>query len=112
MSGRDDAGAGAAAGAAAASELSAVSNVASSAPIGTVSPSLTLTALSVPATGDGISVFTLSVWTSTSRSYFSTFSPGCFSHFPMVPSVTDSPSFGIFSSKTDISNTPPIPSSS
>jgi hypothetical protein len=30
----------------------------------------------------------------------------------MVPSVTDSPSFGIFSSKTDIFNTPPIPSSS
>src|SRR6266542_5554443 len=49
---------------------SAVSNVASSVPIGTVSPSLTLTSLRVPATGDGISVFTLSVWTSTSRSYF------------------------------------------
>ncbi len=29
-----------------------------------------------------------------------TFSPGCFSHLPMVPSVTDSPSLGIFSSNT------------
>ena len=87
---------------------SAVSNVASNAPIGTVSPSATLTSFNVPATGDGISVFTLSVWTSTMRSYFSTASPGCFSHLPIVPSVTDSPSFGIFSSNVPI-RFPPVP---
>ena len=34
---------------------------------------------------------TLSVTTSTSGSYRRTESPGCFSHFPMVPSTTDSP---------------------
>src|SRR2546428_13700156 len=73
--------------------------MARSVPIGTVWPSSTLTSLSVPATGDGISVFTLSVWTSTRRSYLFTLSPGCFSHFPIVPSVTDSPSLGILSSK-------------
>src|SRR5256885_9008791 len=73
--------------------------MARSVPIGTVWPSSTLTSLRVPATGDGISVFTLSVWTSTRRSYLFTLSPGCFSHFPIVPSVTDSPSLGIFSSK-------------
>ena len=67
-------------------------------PIGTVWPSWTFTSLSVPATGEGISVFTLSVCTSTRRSYLLTFSPGCFSHFPIVPSVTDSPSLGILSS--------------
>src|SRR2546423_2478137 len=72
--------------------------MARSVPIGTVWPSWTLTSLSVPATGDGISVLTLSVWTSTRRSYLFTFSPGCFSHFPIVPSVTDSPSLGILSS--------------
>jgi hypothetical protein len=78
-----------------------MSNVARSVPIGTVCPSSTRTSLSVPATGDGISVFTLSVCTSTRRSYLFTFSPGCFSHLPIVPSVTDSPSLGIFSSNTD-----------
>src|SRR5207302_9051140 len=82
----------------AAASPSAVSKMARSVPIATVWPSSTLTSLRVPATGDGISVFTLSVWTSTRRSYLFTLSPGCFSHFPIVPSVTDSPSFGIFSS--------------
>jgi hypothetical protein len=66
--------------------------------MGTVCPSSTLTSRSVPDTGDGISVFTLSVCTSTRRSYLFTVSPGFFSHLPIVPSVTDSPSFGIFSS--------------
>ena len=75
-----------------------MSKTARSVPIGTVCPSWTFTSFSVPSTGEGISVFTLSVCTSTSRSYLFTFSPGCFSHFPMVPSVTDSPSFGILSS--------------
>jgi hypothetical protein len=48
-----------------------------------------------PLTGDGISAFTLSVITSASDSYFSTVSPGCLSHFPIVPSVTLSPNWGI-----------------
>ncbi len=51
---------------------------------------------SVPATGEGISVSTLSVDTSTSGSSTSTESPTFFSHRVTVPSVTDSPSSGIF----------------
>ena len=39
-------------------------------------------------TGDGSSTFTLSVLISTIGSYFSIFSPGCFSHLSIVPSVT------------------------
>ena len=91
-------GCGGADGAVAAASPSAVSKIARRVPIGTVWPSWTFTSLSVPATGEGISVFTLSVCTSTRRSYLLTFSPGCFSHFPIVPSVTDSPSLGILSS--------------
>src|SRR5438094_3622789 len=82
----------------AAAASSAVSKTARSVPIGTVCPSSTLISRSVPDTGDGISVFTLSVCTSTRRSYLFTFSPGFLSHLPIVPSVTDSPSFGIFNS--------------
>ena len=48
----------------------------------------------VPVAGAGTSMFTLSVTTSTSGSYFSTLSPTCFSHFPITPSVTDSPTCG------------------
>ena len=43
----------------------------------------------------GTSALTLSVTTSTSGSYLATWSPGCFSHFPIVPSATLSPSWGI-----------------
>ena len=50
---------------------------------------------SVPATGDGISVSTLSVETSSSGSSTSTLSPTFFSQRVTVPSVTDSPSSGI-----------------
>src|SRR5687768_7819910 len=75
-----------------------VSSTARTVPTETVWPSWTLISDSVPSTSEGISVFTLSVCTSTSRSYFFTCSPGCFSHLPIVPSVTDSPSLGIFSS--------------
>ena len=49
----------------------------------------------VPETGDGISVSTLSVETSTSGSSAATASPTFFSHRVTVPSVTDSPSVGI-----------------
>ena len=50
---------------------------------------------SVPSNGDGTSALTLSVMTSSSGSYLSTWSPGCFSHLPIVPSATLSPSWGI-----------------
>src|SRR5207302_11107925 len=50
----------------------------------------------MPATGLGTSALTLSVWISTSGSSRSTRSPGCFNQRPMVPSETDSPSCGIF----------------
>ena len=68
--------------------------MASSAPTSTVSSSLTLISSRVPATGEGISVSTLSVETSSSASSTSTESPGCFSHRVTVPSVTLSPSCG------------------
>ena len=68
--------------------------MASSAPTSTVSSSSTLISSSVPATGEGISVSTLSVETSSSGSSTSTVSPTDFSQRVMVPSVTDSPSAG------------------
>ena len=63
-------------------------------PMGIVSPSTAIISRSVPATGDGSSIATLSVTTSTSGSYFSILSPTATSHFPMMPSVTDSPTWG------------------
>ena len=69
--------------------------LASSPPTATVSSSSAVIASSVPATGDGISVSTLSVDTSTSGSSTSTVSPTFFSQRVTVPSVTDSPSSGI-----------------
>ncbi len=72
-----------------------------SAPTGTVSSSPTSTSCSVPATGLGISVSTLSVDTSSSGSSTSTCSPTCLSQRVTVPSVTDSPSAGIFT-RSDI----------
>src|SRR5438270_366135 len=47
-----------------------------------------------PLAGAGTSASTLSVVTSTSPSPSRTWSPGCFSHLAMVPSVTDSPISG------------------
>ncbi len=67
---------------------------ASSAPTSTVSSSETLISSSVPATGEGISVSTLSVETSSSGSSTATSSPTCFSQRVTVPSVTDSPRAG------------------
>src|SRR6185312_369073 len=69
---------------------------ANSPPTSTVSSSSAVIDTSVPATGDGISVSTLSVDTSTSGSSTSTLSPTFFSQRVTVPSVTDSPSSGIF----------------
>src|SRR3712207_8072640 len=64
---------------------------ASSAPTSTVSSSATRILLSTPAAGEGISVSTLSVETSSSGSSTSTCSPSCLSHRVTVPSVTLSP---------------------
>ena len=50
---------------------------------------------SVPAAGAGTSASTLSVEISTSGSSASTRSPTCFSHSSTVPSVTDSPIWGM-----------------
>ncbi len=67
---------------------------ASSAPISTVSSSETFTSSRVPATGEGISVSTLSVEISSSGSSTATSSPTSLSQRVTVPSVTDSPSSG------------------
>ena len=66
-----------------------------SAPTGTVSSSWARISCRVPATGEGISVSTLSVETSSSGSSTSTRSPTFFSQRVTVPSVTDSPRAGM-----------------
>src|SRR4051812_24708115 len=68
---------------------------ASSAPTSTVSSSETRILLSTPAAGEGISVSTLSVETSSSGSSTSTCSPSCLSQRVTVPSVTLSPRAGM-----------------
>src|SRR5690606_20830065 len=93
-------------GSAAASAASAAST-AMGVPTGTVAPSFTRMACSTPLTGEGISVLTLSVMTSTRGSYFSTRSPTAFSHAPMVPSTTLSPSWGMVTVVRDIANASP-----
>ena len=50
----------------------------------------------VPLAGAGTSASTLSVETSTTVSSFSTHSPSCLCHSSTVPSVTDSPIWGIW----------------
>ena len=74
---------------------SAVSITAISALLGTVAPSSARISFRTPSNGDGTSALTLSVMTSSSGSYLSTWSPGCLSHLPIVPSATLSPSWGI-----------------
>src|SRR5499427_1768029 len=64
------------------------------APTATVSPSLAAISASTPAAGAGTSIVTLSVSSSTRGSSTATGSPGFLNHFPMVASVTDSPSAG------------------
>ena len=66
-----------------------------SAPTSTVSSSSTRISWRVPAAGEGISVSTLSVETSSKGSSTSTESPTDLSQRVTVPSVTDSPSAGI-----------------
>ena len=73
---------------------------ASTVPTGTVSPALTRMSSIVPSYGLGISESTLSVDTSNSGSSNATSSPTALNHVPIVPSVTDSPSFGMVISKT------------
>ncbi len=68
---------------------------ASGAPTATVSSCRTRISRRVPAAGDGISVSTLSVDTSSSGSSASTVSPTFFSQRVTVPSVTLSPSAGM-----------------
>src|SRR4051794_33648166 len=69
--------------------------IASSAPTSTVSSSATTIFCRTPEAGDGISVSTLSVETSSSGSSALTWSPSCFSQRVTVPSDTLSPSAGI-----------------
>ena len=69
--------------------------VARRAPTGTVESTGTSIVSTVPETGDGISVSTLSVETSRSASSTVTKSPTFLSQRVTVPSVTDSPSAGI-----------------
>ena len=64
----------------------------------TVSPSLNLISLRVPAAGEGISASTLSVEISNKGSSRSTCSPTFFSHLVIVPSAMDSPICGITTS--------------
>ena len=66
--------------------------------IWTVVPSAILISFSVPAAGDGISASTLSVEISKSGSSRWTVSPGFLSHLVMVPSVMDSPIWGMTTS--------------
>src|SRR5687767_7557499 len=68
---------------------------ASSEPTSAVSSSATTIRCSTPAAGDGISVSTLSVETSSNGSSASTWSPSCFNQRVTVPSVTLSPSRGM-----------------
>ena len=72
---------------------------ASSAPTATVESTATTIFCKIPATGDGISVSTLSVETSRSGSSTATISPSFFNQRVTVPSVTDSPSAGIVTEK-------------
>ncbi len=64
----------------------------------TVVPSCTLISPSVPAAGEGISASTLSVEISKSGSSRWTVSPGFLSHLVRVPSVMDSPIWGMTTS--------------
>ena len=67
-------------------------------PTSTVSPSCTRIFWSTPLAGLGTSVSTLSVEISSSDSSAAIASPGCFSHFVIVPSLTETPIWGITTS--------------
>ncbi len=68
------------------------------APTSTVSPSWATISTSTPSAGLGTSVSTLSVEISSSGSSRPMLSPGCLSHFVIVPSETDTPIWGITTS--------------
>src|SRR5699024_11666093 len=93
-SARAEAGSGSGAGAGAAAAPSDEPTKARTCPTSTSSSSWTLISRTVPATGDGISVSTLSVEISTIGSSTSIVSPTSLSQRVPVPSVTDSPSSG------------------
>ena len=76
-------------------EVAPSSITASSAPTGTVESTATTIFFMTPATGEGISVSTLSVDTSRRGSSTATVSPSDLSQRVTVPSVTLSPSAGI-----------------
>jgi hypothetical protein len=65
---------------------------ATSVPTATVDPSGTKIFVRTPASDAGTSVSTLSVEISNSGSSTATWSPSCFNHFKIVPSITVSPS--------------------
>jgi hypothetical protein len=67
-------------------------------PTWTVAPSWTLISPRVPAAGEGISASTLSVEISKRGSSRATVSPGFLSHLVSVPSVMDSPIWGMTTS--------------
>jgi hypothetical protein len=71
------------------------STTAISVPTLTVCPSGTAISVTTPDSGEGTSLLTLSVITSTRGSYFSTRSPWRFSQRATVPSTTLSPSLGM-----------------
>ena len=70
-------------------------------PTWTVSSTAARSSATVPATGEGISVSTLSVEISTMGWSTVTVSPGLTSQAVMIPSVTDSPSWGSWTSATE-----------
>jgi hypothetical protein len=76
----------------------------SAVPTGTVAPSSTRIFVTVPATGEGTSVSTLSVEISNNGSSRATESPSRFSHFKIVPSTIVSPSCGIWIDVTSSSS--------
>ena len=79
---------------------------ASCAPTATVSSSSTTMPRRMPDAGDGISVSTLSVDTSSSGSSALTRSPSFFSQRVTVPSVTLSPSWGMVTETDMVPKTP------
>ena len=83
------------AGVAAGAEAPASEMTASAPPTRTTASSPAMISVSTPLTGEGISVSTLSVDTSSNGSSAVTVSPTAFSQRVTVPSVTLSPSWGI-----------------
>jgi len=78
------------------------SSLTSAPPTGTTAPSAATSSVTTPAVGDGISVFALSVATSTRDSSRPMRWPGLTSQRTTVPSTTDSPSWGMTTMVTDM----------